>query len=460
MRWRFVILGLVLAAIAGALVLSRRAPRRAPRFVVQATAEGLPPRALEFLVSDLVENLGGWIPVDPPTGLPVPKGARRITLRASRQGDRLRLQALVDGRPLAPFEGPPSEAFDPLLRDLGLPPSGPSLVPREATRFWELMDLLGGPTDAPREDLDRRAKVLVEQVPDCATPRVAWALYTTRLLVELTPPPAEAQQRCEQNMREGLQACPAHPRLTGLLATFLTDTGRQREALDLLLEALKVHPQAPSLLAGVAYAGRTTGLLELADKALDRQAALTGLPRFHSGLADNTKLYLGDVDAFETGLPRVTVESIRVFYKGYARLLRKDPQGALAAFREAQQPIRGTAIFLRLSSVYRLALEGDQEGALRELRAMEDQRVQVRVPDSEVTFKLAEAYGYLGQSHRALDVMGKASVQGFGCTRWYERSPFLAGARKLPAWPRLHQALLERQALMEQRYPPDLIPGP
>src|SRR5206468_1334483 len=103
---------------------------------------------------------------------------------------------------------------------------------------------------------------------------------------------------------------------------------------------------------------------------------------------------------------------------------------------------------------YLLALEGRTLESGEALEKLELERVQVRVPDGELTFKVAEAYGYLGQPRLALEVMGKAAVQGFGCTRWYERSPFLAGARQLPAWPRLLLTLQERQGLLETRFPP------
>ncbi|HJW08779.1 MAG TPA: hypothetical protein VJ483_04045 [Holophagaceae bacterium] len=449
-----------LASALGAWFLHSRRSLEGPlRIQVQVRMDGLPAEGLKTLVCDLLEIRGHWVVVEPPPGVGPPEGTQVLDLQGRWIGNHLSLDGRLGGHTLHRMEGPPLPAFALFSRQLHLAPPDETLVPPEPEAFAELVELMGGPRDAPREDLDHRAQSLVASHPRCASAREAWAFFTTRLMVEGTPPSLDAKQRCEQNMREALDACPGHPRLVATLAYFLTDSGRQREALELGLDALERRPQAPLVLGSLAYAGRTGGLLELADRALDRQAAVTGLPRVHTGLADNTRLYMGDLDRFEQGLPRVDVETIRVFYQGYARLLRKDPQGALAFFKQAEQPLHGTAIFLRLSAVYRLALEGRQAESLVALEQLENERVQVRVPDGEITFKVAEAFGYLGQPHRALEVMGKAAIQGFGCTPWYERSPFLAEARKLPAWPRLHQTLQERQQLLEQRFSPGLIPA-
>ncbi len=458
-RWLLALLALAACGLGVWWLRSHRQNRELQRIQVQVGAvQGLSSQGLKVLVADILENRGRWVLVDPPPGVGLPPGTKTLSLMARWQDGRLALDARLDGRPLPRAEGPPLEALVKLCLSLRMAAPNDTLVPQDPKAFAELVELLGGPRDVPREDLDRRAQTLVESHPHCASAREAWAFYATRMLVERTPPSLEAKQRCEQNLRDALEDCPGHPRITATLAIFLTDSGRQREALEATLEALRKHPLSPDLLGSVAYAGRTGGLLELADRALNRQSAATGLPRFHSGLADNTRLYLEDFDGFERGLYRVDVDSIRVFYRGYARLLRRDRAGALTVFREAQQPMRGSALFIRLSAVYRLALEGRTDESLAALQALEAERVQVRIPDGEFTFKLAEAYGFLGQPKRALEVMSKAAVQSFGCTPWYERSPFLAEARKLPAWPRLHQTLSERQLLLEQRFPPDCLP--
>ncbi len=419
------------------------------RFQVQvAGVEGLRAEGLRSLMTDILEIEGPWVPVESPPGEAPSRGTHFVLLAARWQGSSLILDARLDGQPLPRVQGAPLEALGRLCAELGIPAPGGSLIPDDPEAFPELVELLSAPLNARREDLERRADALSQRIPDCASVHLARARYITDHPLTL-----EDRQRCEQNLSMALEAYPGHPRATASIGYFLTNTGRQREALDLLFEALRRHPQSPHLLSCLAYAARTAGLLQVADRALDLQAAATGLPRLHTGLADNTRLYLGDLDGFEKGLPRVDNEALRAFYQGYARLLRGDRAGALAAFHRAKSPPRNWTLFTRLGSAYAAALEGRQAESIRALEDLEAERVKVSVPDGELTFKVAEAYGFLGQPKRALEVMAKAAVQGFGCTRWYERSPFLEEARKLPAWPRLRQTLQKRQSVLDARFP-------
>ncbi|HJW08780.1 MAG TPA: hypothetical protein VJ483_04050 [Holophagaceae bacterium] len=442
------LLGLLAVAVGAWWIPSRRPAAGPVRFQMRIVdAKGLDAGGLRTLLTDAVEELGPWISVEVPAGMALPRDTRMISLKAELDGNALRLDPSLDGRALDHMDGPPSQAVAGLFERLGLKAPDASLVPEDPADFRELVELLGRPQLPLRDQLDLRVQSLVQRIPRCASARMAQALY-----VSDRPLTLEGRDRCEQNLRAALECRPHHPRATASLAYFLTNTGRQREALDLISESVREHPGSPHLLSSLAYAARTTGLLEVADRALDRQAAATGLLRFQSGLADNTRLYLGDLDGFERGLPRVETDSLRIFYQGYARLLRRDRAGALACFSDPSQG--GPSLFARLSAAYRLALEGRAQESLEALRKLEAERVQVRVPDGELTFKVAEAYGFLGEPRLALDVMAKAAVQGFGCTRWYERSPLLAEARRLAAWQRLHQTLLERQAVMEARFPP------
>jgi len=67
---------------------------------------------------------------------------------------------------------------------------------------------------------------------------------------------------------------------------------------------------------------------------------------------------------------------------------------------------------------------------------------------------MAEAYSLLGHRQESLDLLSRAFAQGFGCTRWYSESPFLAEVRRLPRWQALILHVQERQQLMEKRFPP------
>lgn len=437
------------AALGDAWWHQRHPAPPARRVCITATGQGA--AGLQALITDLVEDQNRWIAVPPD---PDP-GIRHLRLRIHREGGRMDLEGDLDGVPLRPASGLPVEALAALAPDLGLRRPDRGWLPKDPDRAWELLDLAGRTQDETSEVLVQRAEALVAAEPASPEARLALATLLTRFLVErVEDDTLEAQQACESNFQAALAEAPDLPRLEELYAIHLADLGRQREALARLQHALRRHPGALELDNGLAYAARTAGLLDLADRALQRQAQLAGRPRGQLRLADNTLLYDGRTADFEAGLARLPAGPLRAFYQGYARLLQRDPAGALARFSEARAGGLGSVLFVRLAGVYRLALDRQPEAALGALRALEAERLQMHLPDGEFTFKLAEAYGFLGRPHEALEVAERAAVQGFGCTPWFERSPFLAGARASVQWPSLDQHLRERQRLLEEAFPP------
>lgn len=451
-RGRWITLGLLAAAaLGGAWLLHRAGAPPASRVTV--LAEGLCAPGAELLLSDLIELQNRQI-ILPPGGA-LPKGTHTLRVHLSRQGDRLDLRAELDGGALPSQSGPPSEAFAGLARALALLPPDPTLIPVDATEAWELLDLAGRTQDEASAPLVDRAATLVRKEPGCALARLAYATLLTRYLVEhVDVDTMEAQSTCERNFQDGLATLPGYPRLAALFAIHLSDLGRQREALGLLEDGLRRHPGNLSLLNALAYAARTSGQLELADRALDRRAALSGQPRGQASLADNTMLYRGRYSGFESELQALPEGPIKTFYGGYVRLLRGDSAGARTKFTPSESGGLGSTLFVRLSQIYVLALDGRGGEARAALDALEAERTRIHLPDGEFTFKVAETYGFLGDPGKALDVAERASVQGFGCADWFERAPFLAGARKLPKWRSLDQHLREREKLLGDAFPP------
>lgn len=109
--------------------------------------------------------------------------------------------------------------------------------------------------------------------------------------------------------------------------------------------------------------------------------------------------------------------------------------------------------FEALSEVYEQALLGRPEEALVRLRRLLDTRQRLRVPDGEFTFKIAEAFAFLGAHPEAVETASSAFTQGFGCTRWYRQAPFLKPVQSLPRWQGLLSHPEEREALLRDRFP-------
>lgn len=458
------------AALAGLWTFRRGGPLQAPRRVQVVVAPSSDPGGLDAhqreglrqLIADHLEVLGGFSVLE---GLPpdasLPPGSLRLRVRATFWDSHLRLDPAWEGD-RAPSPGPsrpgtPDWAISELLRPLGVPGAPPGLLrPEDPAACMELMGLLGRPVLDSTQEPAQRFERLAAAHPGCAT--VQYGLGGALYVATLHHPGERANgpRRAEEAFREGMKLLPGLPRGIRGYAFFAADTGRVREALEASLGAVDAFPRSPTAAMTVAYPARVSGLLDLADRALRRQSRLTGLPGTMHTTTDNTRLYRGDIPGFAASLdlPQAGAQSALLdFYRGYARLLAGDRARALPYFRRA---LAGEAVvpgFLPLSRVYALALEGREAEALRELEDLARSRQMVQVLDGELTFKVAEAYGFLDRPREALELANRAATQGFICLRWYETAPFLAGARRLPYWATLRRHLQERQRMMEGLFP-------
>lgn len=472
----------LLALLGTAAFLATRAPAP-PRILLldpaAEAADGLDAdqrRALWELVGKELESTRGAAvvelqrPLDPALVKDLPGRDRLVDLQARREGDRLALDVRIAevgalrGRGDQAWRGvalpaqAPSEAIRAALEAIA--PASPAHpdhhLPRQPAHFWSLLQAWQWHRINDRLP---EALQLVEGVcraePACL---MAWTtrgdLLYRRLLIDPLGHP-RAQNEAEACFQEALQDCPDHPQAVFLLAELKIDAGDQRAALDLLREGIRARPGVVPLHTALVYAARTAGLLDLAKQGLEARERLVpaGL---QAASAENTWLYLGDLPRFEASLferpgnPRNTV--VR-FYRGYVALMRGDRLQALGHFQEAARSPYGYGQFIELSEVYALMMQDRREEALARLRRLDQERVGLRVPDGEFTFKLAEAYALLGERGEALTMATRAYHQGFSCLRWYRQDPFLQSLEELPRWQALLGHLQERQTSLETRYP-------
>jgi len=462
-------LAVVLLSTGLALFVRSRAsqrPRRIHVVVVPSSDPGgldaFQRSGLQLLLSDQLEALGDWSLLE---GLPpvarLPEGAIRLRVRATFWDGHLRLEPTWEGPGAPAVQGPsqgtPDWAINDLLAPLGLNPASPGLLrPEDPAAAMELTDLLGRPLLEDPVVPVARYRRLTGRFPGCATAQygLAGALYIT---ATLRPEERSAGQRaCEEAFQQARQILPHLPRGIRTYAFFAADTGRPREALGSALDCVNAHPRSVSAALAVAYPARISGLLDLAEAAMERQARLTGLPRNLHTATDNSRLYRGDITGFTASLdlPQAGAQpALLDFYRGYARLLAGQRAQALPFFQRGETGESVVPGFQALCRVYALALQGHEPEALAALDDLAHSRRRVQVLGGEFSFKIAAAYGFLHPPKEALDPANQAATQGFLCLAWYERTPFLEGARAFPYWPTLRRHLEERQHLLEAQFP-------
>jgi hypothetical protein len=485
--------GLALLLLLGAAVawLLARQGAGSPTQVLLITSradapglEGAQDRAIGALVQDHLEHCGGLAVTtvtEMPSSLEAFSGQARtlvVRMEPRRHGDDLGLsyqyvwgKQIKRGIPvLWTFRKgeprPPTQAFMAFLETFPQPIERPSpvLVPQTAKVFWELLQASAWRLqNQHKEEALALAERVCAQEPSCASSWILLGNLRYRMMLDNPAAFRQEQADTEAHLRKGLALAPYHPRGTLLLSLIKSDSGNQREALDLLIRARRRQPHVPMLLTGIAYAARGVGLLPLARKAMDIRDELA-FAQLQPQAVDITCLYTGEISRFEASLQDQpghlrSASGVLSFYRGYLALVKGDRAAAQKEFHQVANASAGYPNILRLSKIFDLILTGQNDDAWKTLREYDQERIGMREPDGEFTIRLAEAYALMGDRASAMEMANRAFARGFGCTAWYERSPLLEPLRELPRWKALIQHLHERQALMEDRFPIGVLEG-
>jgi len=389
--------------------------------------------------------------------------------RFERSGDQLRLHLevgrvrVIRQKVLAPWEAWVSPLETPqaaLARAgqflAGADPDDSPLEPSDPAAFWKAVEIEGLLVENERVHLAvKLAEDLVEADPETPLAHLLLADAAYRIhLREATASPATLA-KVETHFRKAVARGKGYPEASAQWAEAKVEAGEHRRALEILWEGLRKHPNSPILLSGLAYAARISGQLELATLACEARRRLVP-QEVDPFIAENTFLYTGDLDKFETTLrdrPGHRYNSLVWFYRGYLTQMKGQRDGAIAAYQHAEAWNNDIAHFNRLAGILRLHLEGKGEEALGLLQVLDRERAGLRVPDGEFTFKIAEAYALLGHREKAVDVAYRAFGHGFVCARWYAKSPFLQAVQPMPRYRALVHSVEERQALLARSFP-------
>jgi DNA-binding winged helix-turn-helix (wHTH) protein/tetratricopeptide (TPR) repeat protein len=250
--------------------------------------------------------------------------------------------------------------------------------------------------------------------------------------------------------RRALAQDPGWPRALGLVAVVEVESGRAEDAFAGLLAAERGAAAGPDVPFFESYALGYAGYLERSQALVEE--ALRRDPTFlaDGGWTPNALLYRGEHDRFLELLPAGESPLFR-FYRGLAELRRgrEETARAVLAPAYAQAP---NDLFARLAQALLDSHEGRSEEARTVLSQLALQRRQTGARDGEMTFKVAELYGLLGDHAKAAEQAELAIAQGFFCVPCFEGDPWLGEALADPAVSRALQGARDRHRAFGRRF--------
>lgn len=432
------------------LLLALSCHRAAPPIRVEfrsVEARGLDParaKALQGMIRSTLPLLGPLC-LSSETAAPAPDriGCWRLHLLAEGRGENLRLGVRWQ-RDEGPFQErwqdwkPAHEALAGWFRLLPFPVRRdqlPRLLPRDPQELFQALDL--------RVALHRREGWRDAELPSARRMAAAPASLETALIhgrlhgalmVEQGLKALQHRVEAEAAFQRCLDLSPGHPEATAFFAKLRTDLGQHADALRILQTALQRHPYHPDLLRQLSYSARYAGLLDVASQAIRRLEKVSGAPL--TGI-ENTLIYTREHGRFLEALDRegrvVGWWPVHRFWEAYVPMVEGKRELAVQHFA-ARSRDWGDSRFGLMGAVFESIARDQREEALQRLRRLRESIASVGYPDGEYLLKVAEACCLLGDAFGALELLQRASNQGFLCTSWCEQSPFLVPLRGMPRY--------------------------
>lgn len=234
------------------------------------------------------------------------------------------------------------------------------------------------------------------------------------------------------------------------MANLLTDTGKVEQAVPLLREALKDHPNHAELHWELGYAYRFAGMLsESAAECEQARRIDPGVKLTSSAL--NAYLYMGQYERFLQSLPRVDDSALITFYRGFGEYYDKQFESASRNFDRAFE-IDPSLFQARVGKALSYGSTRQESQGLEVLREAEA-RIQERgVGDPEAIYKIAQAYAVLGDRSSALRVLRYSVEHGFFSYPYFQSDPLLDTLRKENQFPSIMNQARERHEAFRKAY--------
>jgi len=234
------------------------------------------------------------------------------------------------------------------------------------------------------------------------------------------------------------------------LANFFTDTGRAEQAVPLLREALKTNPDRAEVHWELGYAYRFGGMLKESLAECGQARELDPLVKLNNS-ALNAYLYMGRYDEFLQSLPRTSETAFIVFYRGFGEYHKKDWEAAARDFDRAFE-LDPSLLQAQVGKALSFAIAKQRTKGLQILHEAEDRIKERDVRDSEAIYKIAQAYGVLGDRASATRVLRYSIEHGFFAYPYFTADPLLSSLRNEPEFARLMKMAEERHRAFKKAF--------
>jgi serine/threonine protein kinase/tetratricopeptide (TPR) repeat protein len=256
---------------------------------------------------------------------------------------------------------------------------------------------------------------------------------------------AKAQQAYEKAIL--LNPSLIEPRI--YMGNLFTDTGRVEQGIPLLRAALHTSPNNAEAHWELGYAYRFGGMLAESVSEGERARGFDPQVKINSS-AMNGYLYLGQYDQFLQSLPANNSVYI-LFYRGFGEYHEKQWARAAQDFNHAYE-LDPTLLPAQVGKALSYALAGQNASGLAILHGTERRIDESGVEDSELVYKVAQAYAVLGDKASALRMFQRAIEGGFFCYPYFVRDPLLDNVRHEPGFEPLLEEARRRHEEFKARF--------
>lgn len=241
----------------------------------------------------------------------------------------------------------------------------------------------------------------------------------------------ELYQKAQEAYERAIALNPSLVEPRVYMGNLFTDTGRVEQAVPLLRAALKTSPNDAAAHWELGYAYRFGGMLELSIEEGERARGFDPQVKINSS-AMNAYLYTDQYDKFLQSLPANNSVYV-LFYRGFAEYHQKRWREASDDFNRAYD-MDPTLLPAQVGKALSLALTHQSAQGLALLNKTQRLITEGGVTDSELVYKVAQAYAVLGDKTAAVHMFQEAVRGGFFCYPYFERDPLLDGIRHQPGF--------------------------